>query len=126
LLLRSFEVTVHLANETGWSKKTEVKPMTNKQRHQPRSRNLRHRPSRKARLVNQGLLVDFLLEEIQYGSSLTGLYARMLVNTLLAEEAELRRRYPDLASERDSKRSTCIPRVRSTCIPRVRSKRAPC
>jgi len=91
--------------------------MTNKQ---PRLRNQRYvyRPSRKARLVNRRVLVEYLLDELQTGNGITGLYAGLLIKTILAEEPDLQRAYPRLAGEPDHQREPSIPRVRS--------RRAPC
>jgi hypothetical protein len=64
-----------------------------------------YRPDRKARLVNRRLLFEHLIDEIKYGSSISGLYTGMLMKTLLAEEPELRREYPQFASEPSSQAS---------------------
>ena len=92
--------------------------MTDNQCQQPRTRNRGYvyRPNKKARLVNRRGLVEFLLLEIQTGTSLTGLYAGLLINTILAEEPELCREYPNIAADNGLKVN----------IPRVRSRRAPC
>jgi hypothetical protein len=98
-----------------------------KQKHQqPRQRNdddndellrpnprylFNKQPSHKTRLYERRGLVQYLLGEIQHGSSVTRLYASLLAKTLLAEEPELRQRYPNILAA--DKPKVSIPRVRS-------------
>jgi hypothetical protein len=93
---------------TSGSRKERNEAMTTSS-HRPRagSRSFRYvyKPSRKARSVYRRSLVEYLIDEIKHGSGLTGLYAGMLLKTLLAEEEELRRIYPQFAGEPDNKPS---------------------
>jgi hypothetical protein len=99
-----------------------IEAMKDKQRPRSKERAFRYvyKPNRKVRLANRRGLVEHLIDEIKYGSSISRLYAGMLVKTLLAEEEELRSDYSSLADEaqpskpskRELRLGPSIPRLR--------------
>jgi len=61
------------------------------------TRKARLKPSAKERAEQRTALLHWLLEDIKWSSSLSQLYARMLIMTLLSEEEHLRQNFPKLA-----------------------------
>jgi hypothetical protein len=111
------ELSLRLSRKEGKG----LKPMTTSS-HRPRNRDCYvYKPNRKVRLHNRRVLVELLLEEITHGSGLSGMYAGLLVNTLLAEEPELRREYSNLASEpSEASEAAKRPQRLGPLVPRLR------